>query len=481
MNYSKATLLESPVFRHFDELCHIPHVSGNEKALSDHILAWAMERGLQAEQDAHHNLYIRKPASKGYENAPSVMLQAHLDMVGDQLGGGTFDFAHQPIEWIIEGDTITTGGKTTLGADDGAGVALIQSILEDDTLAHPALEVALTAMEEVDFSGADKFDFPFTSELFINLDGSYDTQILCSSSGGMDADVVLPLTYQPAADGSVCARISVAGLAGGHSGREINRGHDSAIAVMGRFLLALSGSVPFLISRVDGGNGYTSISRDASAEIVLDPSDMPALRDAVKQLQEVMRQEHPRTGSGIEVSLSDAPCPAQAAQAQSIIAWLTLSPNGIVQMNEMFPGVVESSVNLGTVKTDEAGMHFKFDIRSLPEQMGRFSYNRIALLAKMTGASCATSLQYPSWTLREPSALRSTAVDVYRQLNGSEPEVLSIHVGLEVGYFCRRKPQLDAISIGPLRWGAHGPAEAMNIPSLYRCFEYLKALLAAIR
>lgn len=282
-------------------------------------------------------------------------------------------------------------------------------------------------MEEVDFSGADKFDFPFTSELFINLDGSYDTQILCSSSGGMDADVVLPLTYQPAADGSVCARISVAGLAGGHSGREINRGHDSAIAVMGRFLLALSGSVPFLISRVDGGNGYTSISRDASAEIVLDPSNMPALRDAVKQLQEVMRQEHPRTSSGIEVSLSDAPCPAQAAQAQSIIAWLTLSPNGIVQMNEMFPGVVESSVNLGTVKTDEAGMHFKFDIRSLPEQMGRFSYNRIALLAKMTGASCATSLQYPSWTLREPSALRSTAVDVYRQLNGSEPEVLSIH------------------------------------------------------
>ena len=127
MNYSKATLLESPVFRHFDELCHIPHVSGNEKALSDHILAWAMERGLQAEQDAHHNLYIRKPASKGYENAPSVMLQAHLDMVGDQPGGGTFDFAHQPIEWIIEGDTITTGGKTTLGADDGAGVALIHS------------------------------------------------------------------------------------------------------------------------------------------------------------------------------------------------------------------------------------------------------------------------------------------------------------------------------------------------------------------
>ena len=481
MNYNKATLLESPVFRHFDELCRIPHISGNEKALSDHILAWAIEHGLQADQDAHYNLYIRKPASKGYENAPSVMLQAHLDMVGDQPSGGTFDFDHQPIEWIVEGDTITTGGKTTLGADDGAGVALILSILEDDTLSHPALEVALTTMEEVDFSGADKFDFPFASEILINLDGSYDTQILCSSSGGMDADIVLPLIYQPVADGSVCARISVTGLAGGHSGREINRGYDSAIAVLGRFLLALSDSVPFLIARVEGGNGYTSISRDAFAEIIFAPSDMPAVRGAVEQLQEVMRQEHPRTGNGIEVSLSDAALPTQAAQAQSVIAWLTLSPNGIVQMNEMFPAVVESSVNLGTVKTDKERMYFKFDIRSLPEQMGQFSYNRIALLAKMTGANCSTSLQYPSWTLREPSALRSAAVDAYRQLNGSEPEVLSIHVGLEVGYFCRRKPQLDTISIGPLRWGAHGPAEAMNIPSLYRCFEYLKALLAALR
>lgn len=196
MIYRKEQLVEQSVFRHFDIICKIPHVSGHEKALSDYILSWAKDLALEVQQDSNCNLYIRKAATPGYEAAPAVMLQAHIDMVGDQTADSHMDFLTDPIQWVIEGENITTGGKTTLGADDGIGVALAMAVLEDESHPHPRIEVAFTSMEEVDFSGADSFDFPFQADNLINLDGSMSNQILCCSSGGMTADVRLPLSLR---------------------------------------------------------------------------------------------------------------------------------------------------------------------------------------------------------------------------------------------------------------------------------------------
>lgn len=481
MSYSREELLKKPVFAYFDEICQIPHVSGNEKQLSDHLLAWARGLGLEADQDEYYNLYIRKPASPGYEDAPSIMLQAHIDMVGDQIAESNLNFETDPIQWIIEDDNITTGGKTTLGADDGIGVAMAMAILADRTLSHPMLEVIFTTMEEVDFSGADHFRFPVQSNQMINLDGAVDQEILCSSSGGMDANVRLPVTYHDVPKNETGIRVELSGFAGGHSGKEINRGRDSAIGVMGRFLLELKKEIPFSIAFLEGGGSYISLSRDAAVELMMKPEDIPVAEAAVEELQKTMREEHPVTGDKILVTSRPVHRHESAVQPEPIIAWLVLSANGIVQMNEMFPNIVASSVNLGLVRLEEQELFLRYDIRSLPEKMGRFTFEKLELLAQMTGASCTSTLQYPSWKLCAQSTLRQRAAQVYEKKFGSPPEITAVHCGLEVAYFFALKPELDAICIGPNRWGNHSPSEGMSISSVMRSQEYLMELLASLK
>lgn len=479
--YSREQLLQNPIFLHFDELCRIPHVSGSEKALSDHLLSWARALGLTAEQDEHYNLYIRKRASPGYENAPVVMLQAHLDMVGAQEAGADFDFENDFIQWLIEDDFITTGGKTTLGADDGIGVALAMTILEDSAHAHPAIEVALTTMEKVDFSGADAFNFPFMASCLINLDGSYANQLLCASSGGMAAEIRLPLQCNDVPDGHVCIRVEISGLAGGHSGRDINRGRGNAIGILGCFLLKLKKRFPFMISDLRGGDSFIALARDAQADLILDAGNMPELKTAIAGLQRALQKEHPVTGEKIKVSMYECVIPAHAFQAEMVIRLLCLSPDGIIQMNEMFPHIVASSVNMGLARMEKELFTVKYDIRSLSENVGQGTYERLSLLAQMTGAVCVPLTPYPSWELRAHSRLRNTAVEVYRGLFGEEPEVSSIHVGLEVGYFNLKKADLDAISYGPDRFNNHSPDETMNIHSVFKAQKYLYALLEQLR
>lgn len=477
MAYTKNQLLQQELFKNFDRICQIPHASGHEKALSDDLLSWARSLGLEAEQDAHHNLIIRKPATPGYENAPPIMLQAHIDMVGDQVEGGTFNFLEDPIHWVVQGDAITTEGKTTLGADDGIGVAMAMTILADRQHPHPPVEVAFTTMEEVDFSGADAFDFPFLAQYFINLDGSDDRQIFCGSSGGMDADIFLPARFMPVPDGWVCVRAAINGFAGGHSGREISKGRDSAIGVLGRLLLRLNQDIPFLISDLSGGSTYIAISQNAWADLVLKEQDLPRVKELLAPFQSAIQAEHPLTGDKISITLHPVPRPETAAEPSRIITWLTLAPNGIVQMNEMFSNVVASSVNLGLVQRKEDKFYFKFDIRSLSEPMGEFTYQKLKWLANLTDAACQSTIHYPSWMLRADSKLRDRAVQVYRKHFGCDPDVTTIHVGLEVGYFIRKKPEIDAISIGPKRWGNHTPTESLSISSAIRCMDYLFSLL----
>lgn len=479
--YSRETLLKNSTFRHFDELCRIPHVSGYEKALSDHLLAWARGLGLSAEQDEAHNLYIQKPASAGCEGAPAVMLQAHIDMVGAQAQGADFDFQRDAIQWIIEGDSMTTGGKTTLGADDGIGAALAMTILEDEAHAYPAIEVAFTTMEEVDFSGAISFHFPFKAGYLINLDGSYANQLLCASSGGMTAEIRLALMRTATPAGHRCVRVIISGLAGGHSGREINRGRGNAIEILGRFLLGLKKEFSFMVADLKGGDSTSSLARAAQADLALAPGDIPALKAAADAMQKTLLKEHPVTGSAIKVTVIECEPAGRAVQAETVLNLLCLPPDGIVSMNEMFPHIVASSVNMGLAGMEQEQFVLKFDIRSLSEQMGQAVFEKLALAAQLNGASCEAITPYPSWDLRPQSRLRDTAAKVYRELFSEDAEVCSIHVGLEVGYFFSKKPDLDAIAYGPDRWNNHSPQEGLSIPSVYKAQDYLQALLSALR
>ena len=239
MNEEKEELLKERVFFYFAQLCRIPRQSGNEKAVSDFILNWALDQGLKAKQDAVNNVFIRKAASAGYEAAPPVMLQAHMDMVCEKNEGVNHDFTKDPIKWMIEGDLISTGGETTLGADNGIGVACAMAVLEDKTLAHPRLEVLFTVAEESDFTGAANFDTSWMeSDRMINLDHASDKEILCGSCGGMDAVITLPIKPEKLKTGWKTCTVRIYGLKGGHSGEDIHRGRGNANLLLGRFLAA---------------------------------------------------------------------------------------------------------------------------------------------------------------------------------------------------------------------------------------------------
>ncbi len=475
-------LLQHPVFRHFHRICQIPHGSGNEKALSDELVRWAGEQGLEAVQDRWNNVLVRKPASPGYENAPAVMLQAHIDMVCEKAEGVDHDFTKDPISWAVEGNTLSTGGKTTLGADDGIGVALILAVLEDRTLAHPALEALFTTGEEEDMSGAEGFDSSLMQATrLINLDNTVEQQIMCGSCGGMEADLRIPLSMKPVPDDSAAFRLAVTGLKGGHSGEDIHRGRGSANAMLTRLLLAVTEICPALILSIRGGTFRLAIPRDAEAVIAIPRDREEDVRTALAEMEGMLRQELAVTADSVQVSLEPAPGKPIGADPGKVLDALMLVPDGICQMNEALTGLVDTSDNLGEVRLSGEELHMVLEIRSARESLRTWLYQRMERLASLLGGSCTCCSPYPSWNFRSSSKLRDTAADVYRRLRGREPELLTVHAGLEVGYLLERRPEVDAISLGPDCRDFHSPSESLDIGSVMRFYPYLTELLAALR
>lgn len=254
MSAATEALCNHPVFRFFRVISDIPRPSKHEEQISQFLFRWARERGLEAEQDEKLNILIRKPATPGYEGAPGIMLQAHMDMVCEKAPEAEHDFMKDPIHWELDGDILSTGRRTTLGADDGIGVAMAMAVLDDDTLSHPALEVLFTTAEEDDFSGAEHFDVSkMTATRLINLDHANEKQILCGSCGGISAELTVPIASGPVPEGWSAFELAVDGLHGGHSGEDIHRGHGNATTLLARVLLALSQSGEMKLGPVKGG------------------------------------------------------------------------------------------------------------------------------------------------------------------------------------------------------------------------------------
>lgn len=476
-----AQLRKNRVFHHFYQICQIPHESGKEKAISDYILAWAKNLGLEAEQDQVNNVLIRKPASLGYEAAPAVMLQAHIDMVCEKAEGVDHDFSKDPIDWVIEGDLLSTGGKTTLGADNGVGVALAMTVLESADLQHPELEVLFTVSEEDDFCGAENFD---TSKMhasyLINLDHAWDTQIICGSCGGMQVDFRMPVQSEPTPSGWSAYRLSVSGLKGGHSGEDIHRGRGNANIMLTRLLIAAEQCCDYRLAQIKGGSFRLAIPREGSAVICLDPVYEVALTAKLQKLEQDMRAELSATADSLTVTLEPVAAVDHCTAPAPVIAALTLIPDGIYQMNELLLGLVDTSDNLGEVYLNEKELHMVLEIRSARESLGVYLFQRMERLANLLGGSCQSCGVYPSWEFHPTSKLRQLCEQVYQAHYGDKPSILTLHSGLEVGYFFRSRPQLDAIAIGPNCWNFHSPSEAVSISSVEKIHEYLINILSAI-
>jgi dipeptidase D len=470
------------VFRFFEALSQIPRGSGNEKAVSDYVKRFALEKKLEVVQDEYHNLIIKKPASPGYENHEAVILQAHLDMVCEKNTGTEHDFETDPIELVLVGD-ILRANNTTLGADNGIAVAVYMALL-DGAFVHPPLEVVLTADEEAGMSGAEKIDLSsLKGRRMINLDSSEEGIFFAGCAGGIKAAYRLPHEWEESGAYTAAYRLTVKGLQGGHSGGEINRERGNSIRILGRLLYDLLKKTDARIACVQGGMKLNAIPREAEAVVAVRPSDAETVKSIVACFAEEVSDEYRVADPGLTVIVNEtdgAKCVLSRDCGHAIVQSLLLLPNGVAAMSLDTPGLVETSCNIGVVEQNEHITSVHIMPRSLVSSRLSMIRHQIQSAADATGAKVYFSNRYEPWAYNPQSALRETAVGVFRGLYDKAPQVTAVHAGLECGIFGGKIPGLDMISFGPDIWELHTPHEHLSASSVKRVWEYLLALLKSL-
>ena len=463
-----ANLEPKSVLRFFEELCAIPHGSGNTAAASDWTVDFAKTRGLRYRQDEAGNVVIWKDASPGYEDHPAVMLQGHLDMVCVAEAGVDHDFTKDGLELVVDGDWIRARG-TTLGGDDGIAVAMAMAVLDDDAIPHPPLEAVFTVDEEIGLLGATALDCSdLKSKYLLNIDSEAEGILTVGCAGGARCDLHIPLPAE-AASGDVFT-LSVSGLPGGHSGAEIHKNIPNANRVLAQCLQALPDAR--LVS-LYGGEQDNAIPDRARAVFVL-PED---------QTENAPEKFHELT-SGAACSFTwaghapaDALSPEDTRRAVSLIL---SAPNGVQAMEPDLPGQVRTSLNLGILRLEEGKLRLTWSVRSSAGAEKEKLIETLKALADGCGGAFSRRGDYPAWEYRPASRLRDVMVRVCRERTGKEPVVETIHAGLECGLLAQKLPGLDAVSIGPDMRDIHSPRERLSIPSVRRTWEYLLAVLAQL-
>ncbi len=454
------------VFYYFEQICGIPHGSGDTARISDYCVAFATAHNLWVQQDALGNVLIKKPATPGYEDHPAVILQGHLDMVCEKAPDCSIDFANDPLDVDVDGDWVFAHG-TTLGGDDGVAVAIALAVLEAEDVCHPPLEVLFTIDEETGMDGAVGLDAtPITGRTLINIDSEEEGVLTVSCAGGAKAQITLPLAYET--NNQPAYLVTLSGLQGGHSGVEIDKGRLNANVTMGEFL----SSIGCRVASINGGQKDNAIPVLCEAVIACD-TDPTLLAEAFATLH--------RIDTDPNLTLSVVPTTAQrvmtADSTARVVEFLTTVPNGIQAMSADIEGLVQTSLNLGILTTDDAALHATFAVRSSKNEEKASLLSRLAFVALAFGGTCATHGHYPAWEYRQDSRLREVMCRVWENQTGTAPTVLAIHAGLECGLFCEKLPGLDAVSIGPDMRDIHTCRERLSVSSTARVYEYLCGVL----
>ena len=464
------------VFRFFEQMCAIPHGSYNTKAVSDWCVAFAKERGLEHYQDEMNNVILIKEASVGYEEAQPVILQGHLDMVCEKAPGCEKDMAREGLDLAVEGDYIYAEG-TTLGGDDGIAVAMALAALDDESLPHPRLEVILTTEEEVGMDGAMALDVsPIRGRKLLNLDSEAEGVFTVSCAGGSMAACGLPVARAPF--GGDILRVRVAGLPGGHSGAEIHKGRANANMLLGRLLRAMAAETELRLVSADGGLKDNAIP--VAAEAVVAAEDGRKAKAAAERMAACFRTEYRRSDPMLTVTAEEAAAawlPMDAASTERTLCLLACAPNGVQTMSQDIHGLVQTSLNLGILKTEENAVTASFCIRSSVDSEKEMLKDRLACLLAQLGGRVSFSGEYPGWAYRPDSPLRELMTEVYREQYGREPKVEAIHAGLECGLLAGKLPGLDCVSIGPDLLEIHTPREKMSISSVQRVWAFVREVL----
>ena len=478
-----STFSPRPVWRHFQTLCAIPHRSKGEAQLRQTLQHWAQGRGLETLIDAAGNLLIRKPASAGRENAPGVILQGHLDMVCQQNENSAHDFDRDAITATLK-DGWLVADDTTLGADNGIGVALALAVLEADDLAHPPLEVLLTVDEEAGMGGAQGLaPGLLQGRRLINLDTEEWGQLYVGCAGGVDVNVSYATASEPLPAGWHSARVSVSGLLGGHSGVDIHRGHGNAIKLLVRALRELPEDSLWRLVSLAGGNARNALPREASATIACAPASRAAIEASIATSAATLASELAGVEERFALRLAETPTPVVQVMAEAnqraLLAALNAAPHGVKAMSHALPGVVETSNSLGVLAMTDHVVRANFMVRSLTDSAALALAREIADQFALIGADSAISDGYPGWQPAPDSPLLALAQRVYAREFGADAAIQVIHAGLECGIIGAKNPGIDMISFGPTIAGAHAPGERVEVASVDRCWQLLTALLAA--
>ena len=471
------------VFDYFETLCSIPHGSGNTKQISDYIASFAKERGLKYMLDELDNFIIWKNGTDGYENSGTVILQGHIDMVCEKEEGLDFDFEKDGLKLRAENGIISADG-TTLGGDDGIAVAYCLAILDSDDIPHPPLEVVLMTDEEIGMLGAAAMDMsPIKGRKLINIDSEDEGYLLVSCAGGVTTRAVVPIQRAPF-DG-MRIKLQISGLIGGHSGIEIDKGRANANTLLGRMLFGASKSVDFVIESVKGGLKDNAIPRSSEAVIATKTDkDAEKLLGVIKKYSEMFSHEYRVTDPDITVSADKCEgsfMPMDKTSTEKVIAALVNLPCGIERMSFDIEGLVQTSLNLGILETNEKDVTFSFAVRSSVESEKNALVEKITCLTEILGGHVENNGAYPAWEYRANSPLRDLFVEVFEKQYGRKPVVQALHAGVECGLFAGKLDGLDAISFGPDMKDIHTPNETMSVDSVKRTWDYLLEVLASLK
>ncbi len=467
------------VFAFFEKICSIPHGSGNTKQISDYLVSFAKERGLNYIQDSLNNVILFAPATKGYEDRPAVILQGHMDMVCEKDENCALNMDEEGLDVDHDGEYVFAKG-TTLGGDDGIALAYALAILDDDTIAHPALEIVVTVDEETGMEGATGIDLSMLKgRTLINIDSEDEGIFTVSCAGGARGTIRLPL--QRRAVYGPCVKLVVDGLQGGHSGVEIHQNRANASKIMGHLLARVQELMPICITGLSGGSKDNAIPRSCQATLVAMGSHIERINDVCQQLQNEVRQsfQEPQAvvyGEDVDALGGNALSTQDSAK---VIKLLCEVPNGVQAWSADIEGLVQTSLNLGVTHLDD-DLRLTFAVRSSVNQEKRELLARLRMISDEFGAQYSEMGDYPAWEYRKDSDLRDTMVAVYRNMFGQEPQVVAIHAGLECGILSDKLPGLDCVSIGPQMHDIHTSRERLSIASTQRTWHFLLEVLKAI-
>ncbi|MGD9488702.1 MAG: aminoacyl-histidine dipeptidase [Calditrichaceae bacterium] len=472
------------VWEHFYQISQIPRCSGNEEAVGQYLIEVAKKKNLPWKKDSVGNIIISKPASKGMEKRPGVVIQGHIDMVCEKNNDTVHDFSKDPIRFVRDGEWMKADG-TTLGADNGIGVAMALAVMDDNTLTHPPMEFLFTVDEETGLTGANELKNDFVNgRILLNLDSEEEGALYIGCAGGQHTILKRNIDWQsPKADGTAY-RVKVSGLRGGHSGLNISEDFGNAIKLLARLLYQAGLSVDFQLASINGGNKHNAIPREADAVIVLSGSTLDTMKKLVTEYDAIYKEELKFVDKDVKVTIEKCDAVKNVFNndlKDQLVKMIYAMPHGVMTMSHAVAGLVETSTNMAIVETKKDNVELLTSQRSSVASAVADIADKIKALGELSGFKVEQGGGYPAWAPNPDSELLKVCKSIYANKYKSEPDVKAIHAGLECGIIGEHYDGMDMISFGPDIEGAHSPDERVKVSSVAHTWDYLLEVLREIK